>query len=232
MHRGDEKKQAILDVAERLFYLKGYEQTSVQDILDVLKASKGSFYHHFESKYTVLDTLCTQRAEKALMQAEEAVGRETDSLIRLNLLLHYALPIRQGEEQFLSLLLPMAFSHGGEALYTRYADALGEAFSPRLKETLARAREEKVIYLYYPHQTEDMLMALVNRCWRSIAGHIMGLCYANGAPEPAALMEILQAYRFAMERVLDAPYGSLELVRLPELTELAQRVLAELRLKR
>ena len=167
MHRGDEKKQAILDVAERLFYLKGYEQTSVQDILDVLKASKGSFYHHFESKYTVLDTLCTQRAEKALMQAEEAVGRETDSLIRLNLLLHYALPIRQGEEQFLSLLLPMAFSHGGEALYTRYADALGEAFSPRLKETLARAREEKVIYLYYPHQTEDMLMALVNQIGRA-----------------------------------------------------------------
>ena len=60
MRRGDEKKQAILDVAERLFYHKGYEQTSVQDILDVLNASKGSFYHHFESKFTVLETLCVQ----------------------------------------------------------------------------------------------------------------------------------------------------------------------------
>lgn len=44
MRKGDEKRQAILDVAEKLFYTKGYEATSVQDILDVLDTSKGSFY--------------------------------------------------------------------------------------------------------------------------------------------------------------------------------------------
>lgn len=48
MRKGDAKRQAILDVAEKLFYSKGYEATTVQDILDVLETSKGSFYHHFE----------------------------------------------------------------------------------------------------------------------------------------------------------------------------------------
>ena len=70
MRKGEEKKQEILTVAERLFCLKGYRETSVQDILDVLKASKGGFYHYFESKEAVLETLCTERAQKAKAQAE------------------------------------------------------------------------------------------------------------------------------------------------------------------
>ena len=39
MRKGDAKRQAILDVAEKLFYSKGYEATTVQDILDVLETS-------------------------------------------------------------------------------------------------------------------------------------------------------------------------------------------------
>lgn len=65
MRKGDEKRQEMLAVAERLFCTKGYEATSVQDILDVLPCSKGGFYPHFASKEMVLDTLCTQRAERA-----------------------------------------------------------------------------------------------------------------------------------------------------------------------
>ena len=43
MRKGDEKRQEMLNVAERLFCLKGYEATSVQDILNVLHSSKGGF---------------------------------------------------------------------------------------------------------------------------------------------------------------------------------------------
>ena len=41
MKKGDLRKQEILQTAEKLFCRKGYEQTSVQDILDQLKTSKG-----------------------------------------------------------------------------------------------------------------------------------------------------------------------------------------------
>lgn len=62
MRKGDEKKAEILAVSERLFLTRGYEATSIQDILDVLHTSKGGFYHHFVSKDAVLSTLCTQHA--------------------------------------------------------------------------------------------------------------------------------------------------------------------------
>ena len=43
MKKGELKKQEIMETAEILFCKKGYEQTSIQDILDKLKTSKGSF---------------------------------------------------------------------------------------------------------------------------------------------------------------------------------------------
>ncbi len=51
----EETVNLILDVAFRLFMKKGYERTSIQDIIDHLGGlSKGAIYHHFKSKEDIL----------------------------------------------------------------------------------------------------------------------------------------------------------------------------------
>ena len=51
----EETVQLILDAAYRLFMEKGYERTSIQDIIDQLGGlSKGAIYHHFKSKEDIL----------------------------------------------------------------------------------------------------------------------------------------------------------------------------------
>lgn len=51
----EETVNLILDVAYRLFMEKGYEYTSIQDIIDNLGGlSKGAIYHHFKSKDEIL----------------------------------------------------------------------------------------------------------------------------------------------------------------------------------
>ncbi len=230
MRKGDEKRQAILDVSEKLFYLKGFEQTSVQDVLDVLKSSKGSFYHHFESKYSVLETLCAQRAEKAMDAAQESLHDDLDCLERLNKLLYYAMPLRKGEEQFLTLLLPMTATENGHTLCAQYAQALQDAFCPLLKEELHAAFMQKLVHLYYPDQTAPILMALLNQCWLKIAKHLMEVRQQGEAADAGQIVEILQAYRFSLERLIDAPFGTFEIQRITELHQVAQRVLVEIRL--
>ena len=46
--------QLILDTATRLFLQKGYDKTTLQDIIDATKLSKGAIYHHFASKEAIL----------------------------------------------------------------------------------------------------------------------------------------------------------------------------------
>ena len=60
--------------ATRLFQTKGYDQTSVQDILDALGASRGAFYHYFDSKGALLDAV----VERMVEQAPAAVGTRLD----------------------------------------------------------------------------------------------------------------------------------------------------------
>ncbi len=50
--------EKILEVAKRLFLEKGYEQTTIQDIVDELGGlTKGAIYHHFKSKEDIMNAL-------------------------------------------------------------------------------------------------------------------------------------------------------------------------------
>ena len=45
-----QRKNEILDTAQRLFYSQGYENTSVANVIDAIGIAKGTFYHYFKSK--------------------------------------------------------------------------------------------------------------------------------------------------------------------------------------
>src|SRR5262249_29686498 len=59
-----EKRNAILDATQRLVYSKGYEQMTIQDILDNLQISKGAFYHYFDSKPMLLEALIERMGDE------------------------------------------------------------------------------------------------------------------------------------------------------------------------
>lgn len=53
----EEWKQGILDAARQLFLSKGYENTSVSDIMELAGGAKGMFYRCFQSKEEVMHAL-------------------------------------------------------------------------------------------------------------------------------------------------------------------------------
>ncbi len=62
----EETASLILDVAFRLFIEKGYEHTSIQDIIDNLGGlSKGAIYHHFRSKEDILVAVTDRMTEES-----------------------------------------------------------------------------------------------------------------------------------------------------------------------
>lgn len=53
----------ILDTASRLFLQKGCDKTTLQDIIDATKLSKGAIYHHFASKEAILIAVADRMGE-------------------------------------------------------------------------------------------------------------------------------------------------------------------------
>lgn len=61
----EETVNLILDVSQRLFIEKGYDNTTIQDIIDELGGlTKGAIYHHFSSKQDILDAVIERLCKK------------------------------------------------------------------------------------------------------------------------------------------------------------------------
>ena len=51
------RRDAFVDSAQRLMQARGYEEMTIQDVLDDLDTSRGAFYHYFDSKAALLDAV-------------------------------------------------------------------------------------------------------------------------------------------------------------------------------
>ena len=62
--RSERSRKQILEAALKLFSHRGYGATSVQDIADAARLSKGNIYHHFPDKETIFRELLNQYFEE------------------------------------------------------------------------------------------------------------------------------------------------------------------------
>lgn len=63
----DERYNEFLDIAQGLFFTKGYAGTSVQEIIRAVGVAKGTFYHYFPSKADILEAIVQRLYEQSLL---------------------------------------------------------------------------------------------------------------------------------------------------------------------
>lgn len=73
MKKGERRKQDLLNIAYRMFIEKGYENTSVDDIITEAGIAKGTYYYYFESKEATLEAVIEMMIEKAENIAKAAL---------------------------------------------------------------------------------------------------------------------------------------------------------------
>ena len=87
-----ERRNEILDVAERLFCTRGYDQTSTNDILAEIGIARGTLYYHFTSKEDILDAMIDRILDEivrrtsqiALDESVPVLERLTQSVLAAN----------------------------------------------------------------------------------------------------------------------------------------------------
>ena len=223
MKKGDQRRDELMATAERLFYTKGYEGTSVQDILTEMNFSKGGFYHHFDSKLAVLEAICQARAQQSCERAKAAVGAAETPVEKLNALLHGA-PLWSGESAgFVSLLIRVAYRDDSALMREKMKQCQLEQMQDVLAGILTEGMQTKAFFVTDVATTAQLVMRLYMQFTDEIA-----LLLAREESEDRlceAMVAKLNAYRTAIERVLVAPFGSIVLCDAKELQLLAQDVL-------
>jgi len=64
MNKGEGQRQAIINSADKLFYIKGFESTSYAAIAKDCKIPKGNFYYYFKSKDEILLSVIQSKKEQ------------------------------------------------------------------------------------------------------------------------------------------------------------------------
>jgi len=205
------KRNAILDVAQRLVYTKGYEQMTIQDMLDDLQISKGAFYHYFDSKQAVLEALVERMGEEALHLLLPIVHDPLlPALEKLQRYLAIANRWKIGQKAFILALLHVWFTDDNAIMRQKLRAAAIREIAPLLAEIIRQGIQEGVMTVTYPDQLGEVLASLVQD-----AGETIGALILSFDPERDDMQHVertVAVYTDAFERVLGVPPGSLTLV--------------------
>lgn len=72
--KGEKRKQELLKIAYRLIISKGYEETSIDEIIAQAQIAKGTFYYHFKSKEEMLEALINMMITEQTEQAKQILS--------------------------------------------------------------------------------------------------------------------------------------------------------------
>ena len=71
MKKGERRKQEPLQIAYRMFLQKGYEETSVDEIISQAGIAKGTYYYYFETKEQMLEAVIGMMIGQEIQAAEQ-----------------------------------------------------------------------------------------------------------------------------------------------------------------
>jgi len=207
----DERRSELIACAHRLFYSKGYESTSVGDIVDEAGVAKGTFYYYFDSKMALLEALVDELTGQAVALLREIVADEM-----LPALEKWERAVRVvaawKAERRAELMAMMHVMQMDENLLLRYSvqtRAL-QLLSPELAKIIAQGVEEGVFETKFVEESAGITLSIMQSLSDPLYDILLNL---DSYDDPGALARRkLAAVEAATERVLGAPPGSLSLI--------------------
>lgn len=151
----------ILDVAFRLFMEKGYEHTSIQDIIAHLGGlSKSAIYHHFKSKEDILVAV-TDRMTAESNQMLAAVRDRSDLSGKERLKTIFKESINRPVQNDIFTVAP-DFHNNAKLLFSLLHDTMEEAAPNYILPIIKQGISDGSIETEYPEQLAELILLTAN----------------------------------------------------------------------
>ncbi len=211
------RRNEILNVARKLVYTKGYEQMSIQDILDELKMSKGAFYHYFDSKFALLEALIDRMGDDA--EATIFPLLDDPTLPALEKLCRYfssAVQWKAAQKDYMLALLRIWYSDHNSIMRQKVFTKMLRRVAPSFTRVIRQGIQEGTLSTEFPERATEislyLILGLGDKFGEMILGHENGTSNLSAEERFRILDEAVLAYTNALERVLGARAGSIQLM--------------------
>ncbi|MGT2884387.1 TetR/AcrR family transcriptional regulator [Streptococcus ferus] len=192
------KKEQILDKALHLFLEKGFDKTSISDILDSLNIARGTLYYHFESKEAIMDAIIARQAQKVIQKVEKIVDDHSlpvyDKLFALFAAMNFS-DLNGGQQMIDYLNQPQ-----NALFHEKNNQMIVEKISPLLAQVIEEGIQKTNFENPFPLYTAEMILIL-------IIGFLDNRLADLSQEE---LLERMDSLLHNIERLLGAPEGALQ----------------------
>lgn len=187
------KKEQILDISLALFLEKGFDETSISDILKELNIARGTLYYHFESKEAIMDAIIERFGNLVVEKVTQVVANKQLSVYEKFLGLFANMQMKQmaGGETMLDYL----HRPQNALFHEKSQQMILDKISPLLAQIIREGNEQQVFDNAFPDETAEMVLLIV-------AGFLDGQQDNN-------LEQRLDALFYNLEKLLGAKVGDL-----------------------
>jgi AcrR family transcriptional regulator len=205
----DTRKGELLETARKLFYSKGYDSTSVEDIINTAEVSKGAFYHHFTSKEELLDCMVKQITDHIIDEISIIVKDTSfNGLEKLHKVADIGRMVKFSNKDLLKTYLKVVYTSDNMVLRLKMNTAVTESMVPLYASIIEQGIKEGFFNTPSPAFSARMIMVmgigLQEMIWRLFVN------MNEDSETVSTLCHHIDLYEDTLERLLGAPKGSLD----------------------
>ena len=154
-----ERRNEILDVAERLFCANGYDNTSTNDILAEIGIARGTLYYHFKSKEDILDAMIDRILDEIIRKAKNiALNESMPVLERLTkTVLAANVDTKTGD-----MILEQVHKPQNALMHAKMQEKLLSQLVPLFVKIIEDGISQNLMQTDYPEDTIQMLLMYSN----------------------------------------------------------------------
>ncbi|MFD3450553.1 TetR/AcrR family transcriptional regulator [Microbacteriaceae bacterium 4G12] len=196
----EERRNEIMDTAERLFVSKGYVKTTINDILQEIGIAKGTFYYYFKSKEEVMDAIIMRIINEDVAAAKKIASNPNIPVLdKLFQILMAQVPKTGGTKE--KMIEQFHQPNNAEMHQKSLVQAILQ-LTPILTGVIEQGIEEGIFATAYPRETMEFLIASAQVIFDEGLFHW----------EPHEAMQRAKAFISMMEMTLGAKKGSFDYI--------------------
>jgi AcrR family transcriptional regulator len=210
------RRDAFLDAGQKLIQAKGYEAMTIQDVLDELEASRGAFYHYFDSKQALLEAVVDRFADTAMTTLQPIIDDPSLPALRKLEQIFGGIAAFKAERKELVLAIMDVWTSDSNAIVREKLRRMTvRLLNPLLTGVIRQGIREDVIKAGSPEDLATVLVSLMQGFQELALQYFMAR--QAGTITFEFVLDKFSAYTDAFESILGIEKGSLKLIDEPTL---------------
>lgn len=198
----EERKNEILDAAERLFGTKGFDGTSTGEILDAVGIARGTLYYHFKSKEEILDAMISRMTFRLVEKAEAVAAQKNVPVLQRFVMMMLSLNV--GGDSFGQELLKQMHKPQNALMHQKMEKSMLSGLVPVIAGLINEGIEQGICQTDYPEEVAEMTFLYANTVFDDLMEH-------SGEERQRKI----EAFIYNLERLLNQERDSMKSVIMP-----------------